>query len=358
MIKIFNKLNKIKFSQSKRGETVLHFTGSMFGIGCWGDDEIAVDKINKLKHREDSKGYILLIPNISWLDRFGISYSNKIKKILQQFWPGNLTVILNDENNNFSRITLDGKIAIRVPVDKLLRDFINTRNVPFLSTSINVSQEAAQYNLSEIKRNLNNWFDYGIVPSGINVAENAPSTIIKFKNNNLEYIRKGSIDSHLIENAWLKPKILFVCTGNTCRSPLAEYYTKFRIKEEKLNFRTASVGFVCSGNSMALHSSTILDELGIEHESHLSRIIELNDIKDSWLILTMAASHKKRLIEMSPESENRVFTLSEFCGKDFCQPDCDIDDPYGLDISFYRCTFDLIKERIDCLLKKISKEER
>ena len=352
---IYHNLKGIE--QDKIG-TILHYTGSMFGIGAVYDDHKAIVKIDRLKQRDSGKGYILLMPDISWLDDYQLTPEIRVKRVLQQFWPGNLTVILEDKGNHFPHLSMNGTIAVRVPQDRLLCDYIKRMGKPLISTSINVASNQPEYKISSIKKEYNKWFDYGIVPKGVSKASNEPSTIISLHNNQLKIIRAGSIDEHLLRNAIIAPRLLFICTGNTCRSPLAEFYAKRKICEMGLTLRSTSAGFVSHGNPMAVNSSMLLSELDIPHKSHLSKIMEENDIKDSWLIITMTINHKDALLDVYPEAINKTFTLSEICGEEYCHPTCDIEDPYGLDISFYRSTFNLIKERVDCLLDKITKEER
>ena len=357
-MKLFNKIKQIENARQSLDGTILHFTGTMFGIGCTYDDLSSIKRIDQLKKRESGKGYILLLPDLSWLKRYDLIPSKRVFRVLQQFWPGNLTAILKDKSNLFKHISLEGNVAVRVPQDKLLRDFIRSLDKPLISTSINESKDKPESDLAQIKKNFASWFDCGVVPNGIKKASNEPSTIVSMIGNDLSCLRKGSLDFVLVRNAWLEPKILYVCTGNTCRSPLAEYYTRDKIEKEGLSFRTASVGFVSQGMPMAQNSSKLLTELGIDHRSHISRIIQPNDILDSWLILTMTSSHKEKILEMNPDTANRVFTLSEICGKEFCQQNCDIEDPYGLDIQHYRQAFDMIKKRIDYLIANIIGEEK
>jgi len=153
-----------------------------------------------------------------------------------------------------------------------------------------------------------------------------------------------------------KPLILFVCTGNICRSPLAEFYTRSLIELEDLPFRISSTGFFNAGVPISGNSRILLKEAGIDADRHVSSHINNKLIDNSWLILTMENDHKMKLIEINSDAEKKIFTLSEYCGEEFRRNSLDIEDPYGSDLSRYRITFDLIKERVDRLINIIKEE--
>ena len=98
----------------------LHYTGSMFGIGCSAFSKEAIAKIDSLKNRKKKSGYIVLIPDIDWLKRFDVQITLKIRCILQQYWPGELSVVLEVPDPRLMHISQSGKVAFRIPTDKLL----------------------------------------------------------------------------------------------------------------------------------------------------------------------------------------------------------------------------------------------
>jgi len=325
----------------------------MFGIGCSVFSEKAIENINSLKQRKDKKGFIILFPEIEWLEKYQIKVPPKIRRLIQQYFPGNLTIILDDPENNFPLVSDQKKVAVRIPSSKFLRDFIKKINVPIVSTSINFSGEEPLKNLEKIRKQKRRWFDLEILPKTINQDEIKPSTIIDYQKNELICLREGSIKFEKINKSFTSPLILFICTGNICRSPMAEFYLKKLVVEKGLNFRVGSAGFLNSDVRISPHSFEVLRNDGIDASKHISRQINADLISDSWLILTMTEDHKKSILEFTPDSKYKIFTLSEYCGKSFCIPSCDIDDPYQLEIYFYREAYKMIKERIDVLVKKL-----
>lgn len=106
--------------------------------------------------------------------------------------------------------------------------------------------------------------------------------------------------------------ILFVCTGNTCRSPLAEGLLRKMAKQSTLalTIRSAGVSAV-DGAPVSKHSSAILRNLGFR-ESQVSRSLTAELIDWADLILTMTKSHKRVVVQRHPEAVGKVFTLKEY----------------------------------------------
>lgn len=107
-------------------------------------------------------------------------------------------------------------------------------------------------------------------------------------------------------------RILFVCTGNTCRSPMAQGLLRKLAEREGLGIEIRSAGVAAiNGMPISRHSADILKTKGF-HDSLASSA--LSDESAAWadLILTMTAGHKQQLIARYPEAVDKVFTLKEF----------------------------------------------
>lgn len=131
--------------------------------------------------------------------------------------------------------------------------------------------------------------------------------------------------------------ILFVCTGNTCRSPIAEGYLKSKNIE---NLIVKSRGLSADGNPVSKNSKEVMAEIGIDISSHVSTQITKEDIENADKVICMSYSHKQIL-------EDLGFSNISFLGDG-------IDDPFGQDISVYRSCRDQIIREIDKLFVTFS----
>lgn len=349
MMKIYNEVSGHKI---EKNTIFLHYTGSMFGIGCSAYSKEAIEKINLLKGRENKSGYIILIPEVGWLKRFDVQITPRIHRILQQYWPGELSVILEVTDPRFQQISKNGKVAFRIPTDKLLREFILKIDQPIISTSVNISGEKPVQNLNKILDEFESLFDFAILSDEAKVSNNKPSTIIEFSDTKLNLVREGSIPFSEIELSYSSPQILFICTGNTCRSPIAEFVAKKIIIDENIKLRAASAGFTAGGIPISENSSRVLASNGIDASDHTSKLLNAKILRDSWLVLTMTLEHKNKILQLYPASASKVHTLSEYAGYN-----SDVADPIGKDIEYYKNTFEEINEKVKSIFEKI-KEER
>ncbi|MGK7376488.1 low molecular weight protein arginine phosphatase [Planococcus sp. 1R117A] len=145
-------------------------------------------------------------------------------------------------------------------------------------------------------------------------------------------------------------KIFFVCTGNTCRSPMAEAILSAK---NLPGIEVRSAGIVAGEAPLSFNAQTVLDEEGISFE-HTSKQLLPEDMEWATLILTMTASHRQFLLQHYPEYASKLYTLKEFTG----EMAADISDPYGGSLSTYQQTFNELKRLIELLVEKLAEEEQ
>ncbi len=331
---------------------LLHYTGSMFGIGCDARNQKAVDRINILKHRPANSGYIVLVPALEALKKYDVVMIKKIQGLISQYSPGALTVVLPCDHPRLKHLQLNGKIAFRIPEDELLRHFLSLTDIPLISTSINLAGKSPEWDYTRIITAYRDWFDLGIVPENELIAENVPSTVVTLDNDRLVCLREGQLEFSQLEQDFYHPLLTFVCTGNICRSPLAEYYFRQQAEKFNLNWRSTSAGFIESGIKISENSRILLERDDIDANAHVSTQLDKELIKRSRIILTMTANHKNNLVNTGWKSDH-IFTLARFIGKQH-----DIEDPYQESLEVYQQAYQQIKYYIDLLIKKLLQEQQ
>lgn len=325
----------------KEPELLLFPTDTVPGIGCFFSGN-CVEKLRKVKNRPKDKPFPILLSDTKDIKKYVKEIPSVYEK-LKRFFPGGLTLIFKGKDNlPRGVLSKEGKVGIRIPAHKELREFIRKSETALIATSANISGASTPKNLKDVDLTVDKILE-GKSGSG------TPSTVIDISNNSLLIYRKGAIpileiekatgkEAKLIEN--LEFNVLFICSANMCRSPMAEIHLKHLIRDLKqVNVRSAGISAINGSPIYKLAGEVLAEEnLIVEHTATLltKPIIEWAD-----LIFVMEPMHKKYITFLSSVNKSKIEFLRNFktTNKQYI-----IDDPAGKDLEACRKTFQMIKK--------------
>lgn len=149
--------------------------------------------------------------------------------------------------------------------------------------------------------------------------------------------------------------VMFVCTGNICRSAMAHHYMQKRVYDLKKENEivVSSCGTQAeNGDRSTNNAIEVMKEYGVDLTKHRATNMFDIDIENYDLIICMTQQHKYSILAYFPKLKEKVFTLKEYVFKGKCK-NIDIDDPWGYNIKIYNACAKEIVECVDKLLLEL-----
>jgi protein-tyrosine phosphatase len=332
----------------QKGQIIVLPTETVYGLAVRAFDEAAVQRLVQLKNRSENHPFTLAFSGIESIDDFVPEMEPLAQRLARRCLPGPVSLVLDiparesdfyllpaTVQNTVSQTVSQGKtVCFRVPSHPVTLKVLTQLGEPIILTSANRTGQSEKSTTDEIIAELGEGIDL-IVDDGVRF-EVKPSTVLRVSEGHYSILREGALKRETLERLTAR-MILFVCTGNTCRSPMAERICENLIAErlrcplnqlEEHGFVVlsagVSVGYAAPANP---HAVEVLREKGLDLTDHRSQQLNETHVRFADHIFAMTRKHRETILSHWLSADTRLNVLRADGG--------DIADPFGCSEDVY-----------------------
>jgi tRNA threonylcarbamoyl adenosine modification protein (Sua5/YciO/YrdC/YwlC family) len=345
------------------GGLVVFPTETVYGLAASALDERAVSRVVTLKSRiGGDKPLTLAIKSAEEALDFAPDLCPLAQRLARRCWPGPITLVVDDSHPQSLVRRLPEKvrqavspasaIGLRVPGHPIILDVMRMLAGPLALTSANRAGKPEAVTAAEVLENLDEEVDLILDDGRCRFGQ--PSSVVRVQGKRLEILRQGVVPERTLHRL-SSMMILFVCTGNTCRSPMAEAICR-DLAAKKIGCENGaledhgvlvmSAGIAAMMGGRASHESVyVMQQCGLDLTNHETQPLTEPLVRHADVIFAMTHSHREAILAQWPSAAPRVKLLS--------RDGSDIFDPIGGPLERYESCAHQLREEITKRLEEI-----
>jgi protein-tyrosine phosphatase len=327
------------------GKLVALPTETVYGVAASALNEKAVQRLAEIKGRRPDQPFALAIKSVEDALDYVPEFPLLAQRLARRCWPGPLTLVFDDTHPESlvrqlpksvqNLVSPKGTVGLRVPAHDLVLAVLRLTAGPLALTSANMTGEEDTVTAEQVIQSLGDSVDLVLDDGRSKFGQ--PSSVVRVHQNSLSILRRGVISEHSLRQL-ASLMIAFVCTGNTCRSPMAEVMMRARIAErfkcrpdelDKHGVIVFSAGIAAmAGRRASPEAVEIMRETGLELGEHESQPLSERLVRFADVLFAMTRGHLDGIVAQWPAAASRTVLLS--------RDGADIADPIGGTSEMYR----------------------
>lgn len=329
------------------GKLVAFPTETVYGLAASARCPEAVRRVIDVTRRPADWPLTLAVKSADDALDYVPEMSPLAQRVTRRCWPGPVTVVLDASHpdsllNCLPSSVRDvvapaGAVRLRAPAHSVIQDVQRMLVGPIVLAGVRRAVDEEAVSAAELVNYLAG--DVDLVLDGGQCRYGQPSTVTKISNGHMAIVRPGVFTEATLRRL-SRVVILLVCTGNTCRSPMAEALTRKllaerlkctvdQVEDNGVAVLSAGLSAMFGGRAAPEAVATMARE-GLDLASHVSQPLTEQLVKNADLVLAMTRSHRDAIVNQWPEASGRVHLLMK--------SGADVPDPIGCPAEMYeRC---------------------